>query len=147
MRAKKSYEEGGRVYERAVGRKAGRKLRKAKAKAVKAKAKVVAQGAEKKDIRREKKQDRMMKRNETKRYVEKGSFDVGVDGRTERVEGKLVTKRKSGEGAVTKFKAKGTGAVKAIKDKKKTVANKAGELVVKKEKKSTKYNPAYEKKK
>lgn len=102
--------------------------------------KVVAQGADRADLRAERKQARKTKRAETKRYTEKGTFDVGVDRESYPVEGKLVTKRKRGNSVVTKFKAKGakTGPIKSIKDKKK-VSYKSGEAIVKKDKRNTKY--------
>ncbi len=110
----KKYDEGGKVYDRAVGRSGARKRRVAARKA---------------------------KRQENKRSVERGTFDVGVDGKTEKVEGKLVTKRKSAKGSVAKFVAKGAknSVVKKIKDKKKMGVNAGGETIVTKSKKTTKY--------
>jgi len=87
-----------------------------------------------------------MKPVKRQRKVEKGTFDVEVDGRTESVEGKRVTKRK---GKVSKFVAKGAkdSVIRKIRDKKKTAVNKSGESVVVKDKKSTKYkkNPPVKK--
>lgn len=92
-----------------------------------------------------KRKDRKQKRQENKRYVEKGTFDVEVDRESYPVEGKLTTKRKRGNKAVVKFKAKGSSdtPIKSIKDKKKLDYT-SGFEIVEKDKKKTKYRiPKY----
>ena len=88
---------------------------------------------------------RKQKRQDNRRYVEKGQFDVEVDRESYPVEGKLITKRKRGNTSVTKFKAKGSKdtPIKKINDKKKIDYN-SGYAIVKKDKKKTKYRiPKY----
>jgi len=88
---------------------------------------------------------RKQKRQDSKRYVERGQFDVEVDRETYPVEGRLITKRKRGNKSVVKFRAKGSEdtPIKKINDKKK-IDYSSGEGIVKKDKKKTKYRiPKY----
>ena len=96
--------------------------------------KVVAKGADKADLRSERRQDR----RKGARAVKKGTFGVGVDDKSVEVEGKLVTKTNKRGGSKVKFKAKGNGV--KINDKIVKRTNKDGEIVVKKDKKNTKYS-------
>tara|TARA_Y100000361_G_scaffold148388_1_gene161139 strand:- start:190 stop:627 length:438 start_codon:yes stop_codon:yes gene_type:complete len=111
--------------------------------------KVAAKGRKAVDEGRDKKATRLLKkaarlenrsiniedREDKKRKVSKGTFDVEVDGKSYPVKGKKVVKTR-GDKTITKFKAKGGKGtpVKRIKDKE----VKKGNLVIK-NKKKTKY--------
>ena len=142
VKPKKAYEKGGKVVAQGADKKDVRREKKqdrVAAKAVK-KAKRVGDRNFKSDVKSGKLKpvSRKTKRAERGRYTEKGTFDVGVDGKSVPVEGKLTTKRKRGNSSVVKFKAKGDGI--KIRDKKKMTYDSSGAAVVKKDKKSTKYS-------